>query len=381
MIARLTRRTLALGSISAVALTACAETAQRPMADSGGGSADGAPGLVAFDSVTLAESDSITLGTPNSFAVTPSGEFFVGDASLPKVVHYGRDGRSKRVVGRRGSGPGEYRVPSWVTVVGDTTVLVGNAGALEVLAFDTRTGALRWTRRFPAQTSSMYASGHQLYIGFAGGSGTGSLGVLDLPSGDDPTSARMPVSVTAIGPVPALFTRVPMAASVFGTVELAALGDTLASVYEVSNHLYLTSVATGTVIDSISIPPGSRRGARLDLFGAITSDQASAMAAFLESSIPFELARLSSGRLAYVAFDADQDKQGIRGRHYLSVVDVARRLGCADTRIPGAEQPPARVAFSGDTLFTLSQEMAASDTVVRTIVRAYRVDTADCRCR
>ena len=364
--------------VAAVASAAGCEQSRPPSSDvTSAAPGAGTAALVLIDSVVLAESDSIVLGTPNSLAVLPAGDFVVSDVASPKVVHYGRDGKPRRLLGRRGGGPGEFRAPSWLALAGGRTVLVRDGGGLKVIAYDVDSGSTQWEQRFPAQTSSMHVDGRRIYIGFVGGSKTGTLATVEFPSAAG-TPLEVPTDIRAIGPVPALFSRFPMAASVFGTVELVAIGDTVASVYEVSNHVYLTSISTGA-IDSIPMAPGKRRGARLDLLSSIV-DQATATQAFLKSSIPYELARLSSGALAYVAFDADQTKTGISGRTYLVLIDPARRATCADTPIPGAEQPPVRVAFSADTLFTLSQEVVGADSAA-TVVRAYRVDTRGCAWR
>lgn len=364
------------------ALSACGETRAPGIADSSAaptGPLAETPRLVATDSVVLAESDSIAVGLPSSFVVGAKGDFYVSDAGLSQVVHFDRAGRPLGMVGRKGSGPGEYKAPTWLTLLGDSVLLVKNDARLRVMAYSADSGRFLWDRVFPAQTSSMFVGGDNIYVGLIDAARGGSIGVLGAGSASSELPARD--SVRVVGPLPELFTRVPQASSVFGSVEVTAFGDTIAS-YEVSDHLYLTrdDGSRGAVIDSIEVPRVSRRGARLDLFRQVTNDRESAMAAFLQSSIPFELARLSSGLVALIAFDPTMAERRITGRLYLSVIDLPRRRVCADALIPGQTDPPARATFRGDTLFVLSQEVTASERA-RTIVRSYRIDVGGCRWR
>jgi len=366
-----------------VVLAACRETRDVALKDSPAltqAPPSDSPTLVPVDSVVLAESDSLTLGLPSSLVVTGGREFYVSDVGLSQVVHFGRDGRPLGRVGRKGSGPGEYKAPTWLTLLGDSILLVKNEARLRVMAFATDSGRFLWERLFPGQTSSMHVDGSRMYVGLVDLPRRGSIGVMATGPGSSAPSDLGAIRV--IGPLPELFARVPQAASVFGTVEVVAFGDTVASAYEVSNHVYLTRVdgSRGVILDSIDVPRIARRGARIDLFHQVTNDQASAMAAVYKSSIPFELARLSSGMLAYITFDPVIENQRITGTLFLSVIDPVRRRVCADALVPGQTDPPARAAFRGDTLFILSQEVVSQDQS-RSIVRGYRVDVSRCRWR
>jgi sugar lactone lactonase YvrE len=63
---------------------------------------------------------------------------------------------------------------------------------------------------------------------------------------------------------------------------------------------------------------------------------------------------------------------------FVSVIDRRTRRGCVDARVPGPTEPPVSMAFRGDTLFVVSQEVTG-DTRASTVVRWYRIDTGDCR--
>lgn len=345
------------------------------------GTRSGSPSLVAIDSVALGEADSLYLSLPSSFAVSGTGEFFVADVGQPQVVRFSRTGQPLGRLGRQGSGPGEYKAPTWLTLLGDSILLVKNDSRLRVMAFQTTSGRYLWERVFPGMTSSMYLDGDRLFVGFIDIARKGSVGILDLRSSSGANPSQ-PESLNVVGPLPELFARVPRATSVFGSVEVAAFNDTVASAYEVSNHLYLTHVngREPRVVDSIEIPVVSRRGSRTDLFRQVTDDKNSAMAAVYKSSIPFELARLSSGRLAYVVFDPTVENRRMTGKLLLSVIDIGNRKTCADATIPAQTDPPARVAFRGDTVYTLSQELVTADRS-RSVVRWYHLDTRECQWR
>lgn len=323
------------------------------------------PRLVALDSVVLAESDTTFIGKPSGFVAGDDGRFYVTDVFARRVLVFGHDGRLERVIGHRGNGPGEFAMPTWLALGGDSLLYVVDNGT-SVEAFDPRSGAFRWGRRLGGPVSMLTSHEGRLLVGYPDSLRRTSVAVLTPDTS----------SLAETGPLPALLEKNPIVRGLFGSVEMAAFRDTLATVYEVSDRVYLSRLEGG-VLDSIEVPAVRRRGSRPELLGRITRDPQSARDVVYQLSMPGELARLSSGLLALVSFDWKWTSSRVQGTGFVSLVDPARRRSCPDTRLPGPSDPIPRVAFRGDTLWVLAQEIEGERPY--TVLRAYRVDGKECQ--
>ena len=85
--------------------------------------------------VVTAESEA--LSGPNDIAADAGGRIYVLDYLLAQIVVLSPSGERLRTIGRKGSGPGEFKLPRSFTLSGDTlrVVDVGN-GKLQVVALD-----------------------------------------------------------------------------------------------------------------------------------------------------------------------------------------------------------------------------------------------------
>jgi DNA-binding beta-propeller fold protein YncE len=91
-------------------------------------------------------------GKPTGLGVAPDGRIFVADTHYSRVLVYSATGAAHAEFGRRGTGPGEFLMPTDVAVAADGTIYVGEYG-----------GNDRISRFSPAFE----------YLGSFGGPGTG----------------------------------------------------------------------------------------------------------------------------------------------------------------------------------------------------------------
>ena len=104
---------------------------------------DGSPGAQPtwrVDSLPLADIGSSPvdpagqLGRVFGIARFANGNIAILDASIPAVRVYTSDGKHVRDLGRRGSGPGEFREPIAIATVGDSAVVLELDGEVEWIA-------------------------------------------------------------------------------------------------------------------------------------------------------------------------------------------------------------------------------------------------------
>jgi hypothetical protein len=328
--------------------------------------ASDAPVLVPVDSVVLAENDSSYVAGTSGLAVAPDGSFFVADHMAKRVHVFRRDGRFLRSIGRPGRGPGEFDGPSHLAFSGDSLLYVVDWSEIEV--FDRRTAGHLGAYRMPRQPNTIAVSAGRLFAGHADAADRGSV-------------ARVMSDTTgmqATGPFPELL-RDPLLFPMFNSVALGMRGDTAATAFHVTDYLYFSDVS-GRVLDSIQVPKRRRNGARPDRLRSLarTPSEDLGAAAFWGSSLPTEVHWTPGGRLVLVSNDRGMVADRWIDSSFVSVVDRKTRRSCVDARVPGPTEPTVSVAFRGDTLFVVSQELTG-DTRASTVVRWYRIDTGACR--
>jgi hypothetical protein len=96
--------------------------------------------LVRARDIQPPELDSAELLNPRDLAIADDGSVLVVDSRPTQVKVYGPDGRLRRIIGREGSGPGEF-LSGYAAVRGDTLVVQDPQNA-RATTFDWRTGAV-----------------------------------------------------------------------------------------------------------------------------------------------------------------------------------------------------------------------------------------------
>lgn len=348
------RRSLA-ALLVAILGTACGRDGLPPAAD---------VSLTAIDSVQL-EEDSLPLGAIAGFAVGPSGEYFLSDRQHGAVFVFSASGRLQKLIGRRGEGPGEWAFgPFTILPIGTSTLLVSDGPALRGLSL---TGEVQWSR---PQTpgSTLLAATDQWVISQR------------IDRDTRHTISRTDTTGTAQsgGPFPQQLGRSRVVDQFLVAADAVMLSaDSVAVVTQGSDHLFVGAFAGPH--DSIPMPATRRRGAMQALLAAVNDSVPSTMeAAAYQASFPLEVAALAPGWVAVVMLDQTFLGDRMVGPLFLTVVDLNTRGVCSDIAIPGSTDPHSRVAFRGDTLLVLSQDVDSAATSSRTMVRRYRVGRRVC---
>lgn len=171
--------------------------------------------LVVMDSVRIQESDRQYVGEPNAIAVGNDGSVFISDVRERKVVRVSRDGSHTDLVAGRGGGPREVSPPTSFAVLGDSLLVVQNAGRKRLELFALQPLQCRETVTMLRPTGNISSAGN---------------GVLASSLMPDSGTAFVELSnayavVRSGGIVPELYRRSPPVAQAFGATVVARDGD------------------------------------------------------------------------------------------------------------------------------------------------------------
>ena len=322
--------------------------------------------LVLLDSIVLQESDSTLIGEPAGIAAFAEG-ILVADRRAGVVRAYDRSGALLRAYGRRGSGPGEWaRGPRLFFSDGDT-IAVATDGS------QTKWFALPGGMPLGAHPNPGFLALTASVDGIV-------YGVINLERG---TSLREVswdgVDLRQGGHVPELAARSTLIARMLSMPALALLpGDSVVMAFQGSDYLFFGAFERQPY-DSVLVPPIRRRGARRELLLEVNDrDPSTVGPALYQPSYPGAIAAIAGGAaIAVVHLDMTfVENRRMTGRPYVSVVVRGNRSTCADIAISGSTDPLPNVAFQGDTLLVLTQEVR--DTTSSSVLRRYQVRPASC---
>lgn len=219
--------------------------------------------------VEMEENERVINVTPR-VTPDPQGGFLVADAREAQVRRYAFDGRLERVIGRKGSGPGEFRHLSSVHRLPDGRIVAAEMGG-KVSVFDHDGEKLLHARQAPVAPlydADVLDARHLLLAGRrVGTGGTALVHVYDVET------AAITRSFFAI---PRHEPELAGGYALAGTADAVARGDTVAAVFALSDSIYLFG-PTGAELGRIAIPfehfrrlttPMPTSGATLDAFRA-----------------------------------------------------------------------------------------------------------------
>lgn len=130
-----TRRSCQLGMLMLLA-AACSKAADP-------GTNGMSPTIVTVDTVpslvlpSIGPNDSVNFGSARSVALLANGEIALVDPSIRAVRLFGSDGRPARIIGRPGSGPGEFQYMTWARGCRPDTLFVADGAQGRISLFGT----------------------------------------------------------------------------------------------------------------------------------------------------------------------------------------------------------------------------------------------------
>lgn len=340
---------------------ACTDALLDSHAEAAGG------GLDAAGVTILHQSDSVFVSQVGALAIDSSGTFYVAEQLNPSVLRYSNSGQLTAVLGKRGRGPGEFQRPGALAISGDSMLFVVDGG-IDLRAWGLRDRLEHWRRPLPHRpTFTIVPFERGLLIQAPDSSRQATIGIIRGAAD----------SIEYRGPYPTPLGRFRQVDLWFSQNVIVPLGgDSVATSIMATDFVYWGSLDHAT-FDSLRLPIRRRRGAGEALFRKVTGDPESVRPLLYHTSMPVGIARLSSGMLAIVHADQSYERARGRERLYLSLVDISHRRSCVDLPVSVVEEPLPRVAFRGDTLNVVTQELDA-DGRATVIVHKFVANLARC---
>jgi hypothetical protein len=320
--------------------------------------------------VVLQEDESRFVGEPTGLAQLANGGFLVSDRRNGVIHEFRPDGAYVAARGRRGTGPLEWESgPHSLHLADASTLFVSDGGrVVQVSLPDWK--PVRVLAK-PTGTSLLVAA-TPVTVVFSRVDGASRTSLLSV---DVATGAR-----TVGGPWTSQLSR--------GSVAVAQMmsfsGGTvlpdgrLAVAIQHSDSLYVGPFVGGP-FERVNIPVGARRGARVDLVGAVRDDNpASVERAVYQSSSPETMGVLDrSGKVAIVFNDYTMRNRRMTSALRVSMVDVTARRACPDVSVPVPADPrPIAAVANGKLLVVVQEELPTGE--LRTVIRQFTLQPAGC---
>lgn len=323
------------------------------------------PPLRPVDSVQLGENDTAYLAAPTYMAVDPRGAIYVSDAMNGHVLRFDRDGKLTGRFGRKGGGPGEFRAPGAIGLVGDSLLVVADWGAAHLSVFDRGTGTYLRQVRSEGLPFDAAVTRDTVWLSDVNRPRRTSLAVWHVP--EDTLGYR--------GAIQAEYVRSALLSDAHPYATLARWSDTVLVGFTGHPAMFLMR-SDGSVLDTIAIPAIRRRGVPEDMVQRFARPLPDTEIASMASAL-IALHHRSSGAIDAVYLDVSLEGHLMTAKGYLSVLSPDRRRACVDIPVPLFDEGRPLVAFRGDTLLVLEQR-AVSDTRAAAFVRSYVVDATQC---
>jgi hypothetical protein len=321
------------------------------------------------DSLQLAQDEGIYIGNPYGLVVlhdhrSAVEEVWISDFFSNVLLHFDGDGVFRGRLGAPGPGPGEF----------STAAVIFHPSPEQVAAVDRRQRAVKWFDRASGElerflrydtgligvTPPVPVSRDRLVFPLLDFESRTSLAVLDLAAGTWRRSGPLPEGYHR-----SLDVGAGGFASFFVNTLVAGLGGSEVVIgFSGSEILFRHDVESGVSAPLGRIPRRLRRGAEDDLWRSFD------IPAEYGDGLPFDWASgldglgvLSDGRI--VAIHADRELEGtpppmlLRGRHFLTIMDIEADTACVDLPVPGGQDTRSIFAVQDDALYVLDRRVTA----------------------
>ena len=340
--------------------------------------ATGGPRLVLVDSLPVQEPDSLPIGRFVQLATAPDGGVYLSDHAAGRVLEFDGSGQLRRVLGKKGKGPGEFEGAGMPVIRRrDNSLLVMDPILRRLSAFDPRTGVFLRSMPTPFQdVGQIWTEAPDGSLVFALVASTNMVGQL----------ARNQDAFVALGGLPPHVSSTDFVFLMYGRPEVVPDEAGFLAQFPTFPGIQILDSA-GRFAGMVDLPTRLRRGTPPDLVEQHMQAFAANGPFQYRGSLAGSFQRLSDGSLAVLNVDLDlpPKKRGkpppdpTNARYYVSVLSADHQRACVDGVLPfSSDAVMPSPSFAGDTLLALSR-MVVGETELRTVLYRYLIDTTGCQ--
>ncbi|MEO8450227.1 MAG: hypothetical protein ABI647_10580 [Gemmatimonadota bacterium] len=329
--------------------------------------------------MAIAEPDSLESFLPlRTQALTARGELVMETGSA--ILHFDPRGRLLNVMGRSGSGPGEFiRISTVIALPGDSLVAAVDARRGRIVIFALSDGTLRRE----VSVAPFFAVQQSRIVG--------DTVVMPGKLSDRPFTSWLPRSdsVWRWGEAPPIFAKSIQAYSQGGEPSIAPFEAGWVALYPADGSLYVLR-HDGTPTGVIALPVRRRVGVPNDVAERVAKVAKSGRFRYA-ASLALGIHRLSDGRYLTIHLDADPDlnlktfdpASGGRGitysnvRYWVSLLSADLSRACVDGLMPASADDIILPIVGNDTVYLLARTVDPAGRL-RTVLRSYSVSDAGC---
>ncbi len=333
--------------------------------------------LVLVDTVVLGETDSAYVGRPGGLYIDSGERIYVPDLLSDRVLRFDSLGRLERVIGRSGSGPGEFRGVGEVLLEWNGLVAIQSYGHRRIDFFETDSGRPVGEIPYSGTLTSGTLADARAWFGdldFKAGFGVMALDLRTIRQRDLPEPA-VPLS-SSISPLPAAYRNSEAVRGTYGMVQVVAWPDSLLVGYAAESTLVVHRW-DGAALDTIFVPSIRRRGIPRDFSARMSLRRSSFGEIVAMASALFGVWRRPAGDFVLVHMDSNlEGKRTISSKAFVSLLTADRRRVCVDAPLPIAGEAQPKVGLRGEALVVLDQYAVGPR--ITTVVRRFRIDPRTC---
>ena len=335
------------------------------------------PTVTKVGSVVLQENDSLFISRPSQMGITRGGGIVVGDAFAQHAIWFDSAGRPTRIFGRKGSGPGEFRMMGEPVPLGDSLLVIPDDALRRLQLFHVRSGKVqREISDMPRVRGMTVQDSVVWFTTFVSADSTdrdasgppATLGQLDLTTGGMRLGGALPVAFIMFPALGGTHSISPLTVTDTGVlVGVSGL-----------DSLILHSATDLTVLRAVRLPAVRRRQVDPDIteLRKAFDGQRPPAESWKSASFLVGLHALASGEIVVLHMDQDLVGQSIVSRPFVSLVSADLTRACVDT--PVLLPSDARIAFAlGYNRVVLLTQEARGDRVQAT-AHVFTVSSAGC---
>jgi hypothetical protein len=343
-----------------------------------GATAAGGPRMALVDSLPIQEPESLPVGRFVQLATAPDGGVYLSDHGAGRVLEFDRSGQLRRVLGKKGKGPGEFEGAGMPVIrLRDSTLLVMDPVLRRLSVFEARSGEFLRSMPTPFQdVGQIWTEAPDGSLFFALVASTNVVGQL----------ARNQDAFVALGGLPPQVSSTDLVFLMYGRPEVVPDEGRFLAQFPTFPGIQILDSA-GQFAGMVDLPTRLRRGTPPDLVEQHMQAFAANGPFQYLGSLAGSLQRLSDGSLAVLNVDLDLPPRE-RGqpppdptnvRYYMSVLSTDDEQACVDGTLPFTSDAVMPVpSFAGDTLLALSRRVVG-ETELRTVLYRYLIDTTGCQ--